>query len=154
MSTSEAQKRWRGPEEGRDAWRPGPRRSVVVPAAMRGIHSTLGYAPAVRIGPVLHCSGQVGRTPDLAVIPDPEEQFRACWANLAAVLDVGGCRFPDVFELVTYHVDMLAHYELFKRVKAELFPFGDMAWTAIGVASLSRPGLLLEIKATALVPGG
>lgn len=128
-----------------------PVRSLVVPAGMEAIHAELGYAPAVRVGSLLLCSGQVGRTADLAVIDDPETQFRACWSHVERVLAAGGCGFADVVELVTYHVDMPVHYGLFKSVKREVFPFRDTAWTAIGVASLSRPGLLLEIKATALV---
>jgi len=124
-------------------------RAVVVPAGMRRIFEEYGYAPGLRVGEFLFIAGQVGRDARLNVIAEPEAQFRACWENLRAVLAEAGGGFADVVDLVTYHVDMHAHDDVFKRVKNALFPRQTCPWTAIGVAALSRPGLLLEIKATA-----
>ena len=129
-------------------------RTIIVPPGMRTIHEDYGYAPAVRVGNMLYCAGQVGRTPDLQVIAEPTLQFEACWANLGMVLAAAGCGFGDVVELVTYHVDLPLHFDAFKAVKNRLFPRGHATWTAIGVSALARPGLLVEIKATALVPEG
>jgi enamine deaminase RidA (YjgF/YER057c/UK114 family) len=44
---------------------------------MQTIVERAGYAPAVKVGQTLYCAGQVGRTADLQVIEDPEEQFIA-----------------------------------------------------------------------------
>ncbi len=125
---------------------------IIVPPTMRKMFELYGYAPAVRIGRLVYCAGQVGRTPDLEVIAEPAAQFEACWRNVETVLAAAGCGFADVVDLVTYHVDMHAHFDLFKEIKNRVFPRGRAAWTAIGVTSLSRPGLLLEIKCTALFP--
>ena len=129
-------------------------RRIVVPLGMERIFEDYGYAPALQVGRTLYCAGQVGRTADLQVIEDPEAQFTACWQNLAIVLAAAGCGFVDVVDLTTYHVDMQRHFDVFKRVKNRIFPRQTCPWTAIGVHALSRPGLLLEIKCTALVPEG
>lgn len=127
-------------------------RKTIVPASMARIFEEYGYAPALQVGRTLYCAGQVGRTEDLRVIEDPEAQFAACWENLRIVLAEAGCAFGDVVDLVTYHVEMQTHFDAFKRVKNRVFPRQTCPWTAIGVQALSRPGLLLEIKCTALVP--
>ena len=125
-------------------------RETIVPDQMREIVSRSGYAPAIKVGATLYCAGQVGRTPQLEIIKDPEMQFEACWENLRVVLAAGGCTFEDVVDMTTYHVDMAHHMETFREVKNRLFPRGGCAWTAIGVAELARPGLLVEIKCVAV----
>ena len=125
-------------------------RQIIVPDGMRLLCEHAGYAPAVKVGKTLYCAGQVGRTPELAVIADPELQFLAAWDNLRIVLEAGGCKFEDVVEMTTYHVDMQRHMPLFRRVKDEVFPRSTCAWTCIGVGELARPGLLVEIKCIAV----
>lgn len=125
-------------------------RQLIIPASMSLLVERAGYVPAVKVGQRLYCAGQVGRTPDLDVIHDPEQQFLAAWENLRLVLAAGGCRFEDVVEMTTYHVDLQRHLPLFRRVKDEVFPRGTCAWTCIGVAELARPGLLAEIKCIAV----
>lgn len=125
-------------------------RQIIVPDGMRLLCEHAGYAPAVKVGKTLYCAGQVGRTPELAVIADPELQFLAAWDNLRIVLEAGGCKFEDVVEMTTYHVDMQRHMPLFRRVKDEVFPRSTCAWTCIGVGELARPGLLVEIKCVAV----
>jgi enamine deaminase RidA (YjgF/YER057c/UK114 family) len=41
----------------------------------------------------------------------------------------------------------------FMRVKAEFIPEDYPAWTAVGVRELVLPGLLIEIRATAVIGG-
>ena len=125
-------------------------RDVIIPATMRNIVERAGYAPAVKVGATLYCSGQVGRTANMEVIHDPETQFVACWENLRMVLEAGGCTFDDVVEMTTYHVDMSRHMPVFRDVKDRLFPRGTSAWTCIGITELAHPGLLVEIKCIAV----
>lgn len=125
-------------------------RQIIVPDSMKLLCEQAGYAPAVKVGKTLYCAGQVGRTPELTVIEDPEQQFLAAWENLRLVLAAGGCDFEDVVEMTTYHVDMQRHMPIFRQVKDEVFPRGTCAWTCIGVAELARPGLLVEIKCIAV----
>lgn len=125
-------------------------RELIVPTAMQGIVERAGYVPAVKVGATVYCAGQVGRTASLEVIADPEAQFIACWENLRVVLEAAGCTFDDVVDMTTYHVHMSAHMPIFREVKNRIFPRGTCAWTAIGVAELAHPGLLVEIKCTAV----
>ncbi|TRX73174.1 RidA family protein [Pseudomonas mangiferae] len=127
-----------------------PTREPIIPASMQTLVARAGYLPAVKVGQTVHCAGQVGRTTELAVIADPEQQFVAAWDNLRIVLAEAGCRFEDVVDLTTYHVDMARHLPVFRAVKDRLFPRGLCAWTCIGVAELAQPGLLVEIKCVAV----
>ncbi|MRT55528.1 RidA family protein [Enterobacteriaceae bacterium RIT693] len=121
-----------------------------MPASMQALAERAGYAPAVVVGNTVYCAGQVGRTPDLQVITDPEAQFIACWENVRIVLAEAGCNFEDVVEMTTYHVEMKQHMDVFRRVKDAVFPRGHCAWTCIGVSELARPGLLVEVKCIAV----
>ena len=125
-------------------------RQIIVPDTMKLLAERAGYAPAVKVGTTLYCAGQVGRTADLQVIENPEEQFLAAWENLRQVLAAGGCSFEDVVEMTTYHIDMNQHMPLFRQVKDSLFPRNTCAWTCIGVSELAKPGLLVEIKCIAV----
>lgn len=125
-------------------------RQIIIPPQMQRIVETAGYAPAVRVGPLLFCSGQVGRDAALRVIEDPEAQFVACWDNLRLLLDAAGFTFADVVDMTTYHVEMSRHMAAFRAVKDRTFPRGTCAWTAIGVSELARPGMLAEIKCVAM----
>jgi enamine deaminase RidA (YjgF/YER057c/UK114 family) len=97
-------------------------RQIIVPDGMKLLCEPAGNAPAVKVGKTLYCAGQVGRTPGLSVIEDPEQQFLAAWENLRLVLAAGGCEFEDVVEMTTYHVDMQRHMPTFRQVKDEVFP--------------------------------
>ena len=125
-------------------------RQIIVPDTMKLLAERAGYAPAVKVGTTLYCAGQVGRTADLQVIEDPEQQFLAAWENLRQVLAAGGCSFEDVVEMTTYHIDMNQHMSLFRQLKDSLFPRNTCAWTCIGVSELAKPGLLVEIKCIAV----
>lgn len=125
-------------------------RELIIPESMKLIPERAGYVPAVKVGDTLFCSGQIGRTPDLVVIEDPEQQFIAAWENLRTVLEAGGCTFEDVVDMTTYHVDLATHMSLFREVKDHYFPRALSAWTCLGVEALAHPALLLEIKCVAV----
>ncbi|MFD4840052.1 RidA family protein [Achromobacter sp. NPDC058515] len=127
-----------------------PDRQILVPDSMKTLADRAGYAPAVKVGSTVYCAGQVGRTPGLEVIADPQAQFVAAWENLRIVLAEAGCTFDDVVDMTTYHVDMSSHMAVFRAVKDRIFPRGTCAWTCIGVSELARPGLLVEIKCIAI----
>jgi enamine deaminase RidA (YjgF/YER057c/UK114 family) len=129
-------------------------REFVIPASMTSLANRAGYVPAVKVGHTIYCAGQVGRTSDLQVIEDPENQFVAAWENLRLVLGEAGCGFDDVVDLTTYHVNMRQHMDVFRTVKDRIFPRQTCPWTCIGVTELAHPGLLVEIKCIAVLSGG
>lgn len=124
-------------------------REPIVPASMQDVVREKGYLPALRAGDFVFVAGQVGRDAALRVIADPREQFSACFENLRIVLAAAGCTLDDLVDVTTYHVDMPAHWDVFRAVKRDWFPAGTAPWTCVGVTALAQAGLFLEVKATA-----
>lgn len=130
-----------------------PRRESVVPQSMRNIHERFRYSPGVKAGPFLYIAGQVGRDGNLNVVEGKEAQFVQAFENVKKVLTSAGVTFDDVVEMVTYHTDM-RDLPLFMQVKDRYFTNLERlpTWTGIGTIALAMPGLLVEIKCTALLP--
>jgi enamine deaminase RidA (YjgF/YER057c/UK114 family) len=123
-------------------------KDVVVPDSQRHFYERLHFAPAVRAGELLLCSGQIGTGPDGQPQADPETQFVAAFEQVAAVLHEAGLAFSDVVELITFHVGM-QHLRVFAGVKNRYLAEPYPAWTAIGVSELAFPGGLAEVRVTA-----
>jgi enamine deaminase RidA (YjgF/YER057c/UK114 family) len=121
---------------------------VVVPASQQAFYDRFHFAPAVRSGGLLLCSGQIGTGPDGRPQADPAEQFGAAFEQVGAVLREAGLDFSDVVELTTFHVGM-QHLRTFAAVKDRYLGEPYPAWTAIGVSELAFPGGLAEVRATA-----
>ncbi len=123
-------------------------KDVVVPASQQHFYDRFHFAPAVRAGELLLCSGQIGAGADGRPPADPETQFVAAFEQLGAVLREAGLDFSDVVELTTFHVGM-QHLQSFAGVKNRYLAEPYPAWTAIGVSELAFPGGLVEVRATA-----
>lgn len=127
-------------------------RRMIIPPGMENIVDRFGYAPGVLVGDMLHISGQVGRDAELNVIADNELQFEQCFINMKKVLDAAGATFNDLIELETWFLRFPADLPLFMQVKARWITGPDYpTWTGFGVSSFSMPGLICEVKATALL---
>ncbi len=126
------------------------KREVIIPKGMESLYEKFHYAPAVRVENTLYIAGQVGRNENLQVIEGAEAQFTQAFENLKKVLTAAGATLEDVVDLVTYHTDM-RDITLFMQVKDRYFTQDYPAWTAIGTSALAMPGLLVEIKATAIL---
>ncbi len=128
-------------------------RELIIPDGMENIYREKRYAPGVRVGDILYVSGMLGRDADLNVIADPEAQFTAVFENTKMVLTACGASFDDVIEFTGYFTHLQRDFPLFQTVK-DRYVTGDLpAQTVIGIAELATPGLLVELKCTALVPG-
>ena len=128
-------------------------RRMIVPAGMENIVERYHYAPGVLVGDTLYVSGQVGRDAQLQVVPDPEAQFVQAFDNVGKVLHAAGVGFEHVVELETWHTYFPGDLPLFMQVKdrylkGPVYP----TWSGFGVASLSMPGLRVEIRVRAIVP--
>ena len=125
------------------------KRRAIVPKGMEFYYDQFHFAPAVRDGKTLYCSGQIGWAgPGHKPPADPKEQFKLAFENLRQVLEAGGAGFEDVVEITTFHVGM-EHINTFGAVKSDYLKEPYPAWTAIGVSALAVPGLYVEIRATA-----
>jgi enamine deaminase RidA (YjgF/YER057c/UK114 family) len=126
-------------------------RRMIIPPGMENIVARFHYAPGVLVGDTLYVSGQVGRDENLNVVADTEAQFDQCFRNVKKVLDAAGFGFADVVELETWFLNFPADLALFMAVKdrwitGPVFP----TWTGFGVASFSMPGIVCEVKVTAV----
>jgi len=124
-------------------------RQLINPPGTEKTYERMKYSQAVRVGDTIWVSGQVGFTKS-GPAEGIEAQSRLALGSLRRVLEAAGATLEDVVELVTYHTEM-ADLAGFSKVKAEFFPSNYPAWTAVGVTALAVPGILLEIKATAVV---
>ena len=102
---------------------------------------------------MLYVSGMLGRDEGLHVIHEPEGQFVRVFENTATVLATAGAAFDNVIEFVGYFTHLQRDFPLFQTVKARYVTGELPAQTVIGVSELSMPGLLIELKCTALIPG-
>jgi len=136
-------------------------REVIIPTGMEILYEKYHYCPGIRIGNTVYVSGQVGRDETLQVVEGIEKQFIQAFENVKKVLLTAGVTFEDVVELVTYHVTspasitaskplMIPHLSLFMEIKDRYFTEKYPTWTKVGVTALSDPGLIVEIKCTAL----
>jgi enamine deaminase RidA (YjgF/YER057c/UK114 family) len=128
-----------------------PKRRVVIPKEMQTFYDQFHFAPAVRAGKYLFCSGQVGSRPDGKLDPDPAAQIADAFENVRRVLEKAGASLEDVVEMTTFHVGFTEHIGVFMQVKDGYLKEPWPAWTAIGVAELAF-GALVEIKVTAILP--
>lgn len=122
---------------------------VVVPKGMEMAYDRFHFAPAVRTGKWLRCSGQLGTDEKFQVIAEPEAQFAQAFENAKSVLAAAKLDFRDVVELTTFHIGLREHLGAFMKVKDRYLEAPYPAWTAIGVVELAVPGALVEIRLTA-----
>lgn len=107
------------------------------------------YSPAVRAGGLVFIAGQVGIRADGTVPESAAEQIDLAFQRLGAILAHEGLRFEDLVELVSYHLRIDEQLPTFRQIKERYITREFPAWTILGVASLARPNLLVEIKAVA-----
>lgn len=115
------------------------------------VFDTFQYSPAVTAGGLVFIAGQIGLRPDGSIPETPKEQIQCAFERLGAILHGLGLDFSDVVELVSYHVDLHAQLSDFRAVKEQYIQGHFPAWTILGIASLARAGLVIEIKAVAAV---
>jgi len=117
----------------------------VIPSSMQKTYDRFHFAPAVKVGDLLLCSGQIGAG------DDPAEQFRSAFGMVREVLQAAGADLDDIVEMTTFHVDMGEHLGTFMGVKDEFISEPYPAWTAIGCTELAMPNGLVEIRVQAHV---
>jgi enamine deaminase RidA (YjgF/YER057c/UK114 family) len=125
-------------------------RRLIVPAGLELLVERYRYAPGVLVGDTLYVSGQVGRDAQLNVLTDKRAQFEQAFRNLGRVLHAADMDFSDIVELETWMLDFQGDLPLLLEVKNRFLGDTVPAWTCFGVAGFSMPGLLLEVKATAV----
>ena len=124
---------------------------IVIPKGMEQQYEQWEIAPGRLAGDTLYCSGQIGFAPDGSLPVDAEGQFSNAFEAVGAILDEAGGSFADVVEVISFHVGLQDHMELFTRVRGRYLDRPFPAETAVGVAQLGIPGAVVEIRATAVL---
>lgn len=119
-----------------------------------GIAPSPAYTHVVTgAGRLVAVSGQIATDAGGAVVGvgDPAAQARQVFGNLGRCLAAAGATFDDVVKM-TWFVTDISLMPLFRTVRAEFI--GDdrlPAASAVQVAALIRPELVLEVEALAVV---
>ncbi|MFF8289906.1 RidA family protein [Streptomyces sp. NPDC016309] len=122
-----------------------------------GVAPGSGYSHVVwGSGRFIAISGQCAFDADGSVVGegDAGAQARQVFRNLRRCLAAAGAGFDDVLKL-TYYVTDVAHLPAVRAARDEVIDTArPPASSAVQVASLVRPELLVEIEAFAVLPEG
>ena len=124
-------------------------KEVVIPSGQEVYYEQYHFAPAIRDGNRLYCSGVIGVGADGKPPADPETQFVCAFEGVKSVLEAAGVGFDQVIEMTTFHVGLQQHLGTFMKVKDRYIAKPYPAWTAIGTTELAFPGGIVEIKVIA-----
>jgi len=117
-----------------------------------------------RAGNLVFVGGQVAVDEDGSVIApgDIEVQTREVYRNIERVLGVAGASLTDIVKITSFLVyegepEGPAFDDFWVRmatVRASFFPGDGPCGTGVIVKSLVYPGLVIEVEAIAVLPGG
>ena len=115
----------------------------------------LGYSQAWKVDAaqsIVFLAGQAPISPEGQLIGegDFEAQTRQVFENLSTVLGQSGASFEAIVKMTVYLTDTTKLLD-YARVKADYIHGAQPASTAIGVASLALPGMMIEVDATAVL---
>jgi len=125
------------------------RKEVVIPQGQEVYYEQFHFAPAIKDGNRLYCSGVIGVGADGKPPADPEAQFVCAFESVSQVLAAAGVSFTQVIEITTFHVGLQQHLTTFMKVKDRYLDKPYPAWTAIGITELAFLGGLGDIKENA-----
>lgn len=115
-----------------------------------GTETAGGYARAVRVGNQIHVSGTTSLDKNgKAVGRDAYEQTREVYRKIIDALSLAGATPRDIVRVTAYITDM-SQSDAFLRAHKEVFAEICPAAALIGVASLIKPDLLVEVEAYAI----
>jgi enamine deaminase RidA (YjgF/YER057c/UK114 family) len=126
---------------------------AIVPPEVQAAADALGMSPGILSGNHIFLTGTTGSGPDGQMPGDPESQFRQAFAKIGYVLHHAGQNMDAVVEMTTYHIGLRAHFDLFDKIRREVFSVPYPAWTAVEVAGIRREGAIVEIRIIAAVDG-
>ncbi|MFB6615232.1 RidA family protein [Streptomyces sp. NPDC056367] len=124
-------------------------------SAPEGVSPGTGYSHVVwGTGRFVAVSGQCAFDEKGEIVGegDPAAQARQVFENLRRCLAAAGAGFDDVVKL-TYFVTDVAHLPAVRAARDAVIPADRLpASSAVQVAALFRPELLLEVEAFAVLP--
>jgi reactive intermediate/imine deaminase len=134
------------------ACEPTPERSmdpVFIPVAG---NTSLPFSAAVRVGDMLHLSGQLGTDSSTRLVPGGiEPETRQTMENIRVVLEANGSSMSRVVKCLVMLADM-AEWSAMNRVYVTFFPDNVPARSAMGANGLAL-GARVEIECIAVASG-
>jgi len=139
---------------------PKARRVSASPARRRTVDpgwawdDRLPLAQGKQIGNTIYISGQVAYDPDGKLVGegDMKAQTRQVFENIQRVLESAGSGLEDIVKITTYITDGSKFMDML-AVRSEIFGNDPPASTAVVVAALAFPALLIEVEAIAIMRG-
>lgn len=125
---------------------------AICPPQVQEAALALGMSPGIVSGDHLFLTGTTGSGPDGTMPTDAEDQFRQAFAKIGHVLRHAGQDMDAVVEMTSYHIGLRAHFDLFDRIRREVFTAPYPAWTAVEVADIRREGAMVEVRIIAQMP--
>ena len=125
--------------------------NVVVPGnpEHRKIFTEWGFAEAVIDGDRVWLSGVVAGLRKGETMADSEAAYDRAFKMLDDVLKRSGSDFDGVVDITTFHTDLPAQFDGFRKVKDRYIRAPFPAWTAIDIDRLVPDNGLVEIKLVA-----
>ncbi|MEM7460397.1 MAG: Rid family hydrolase [Pseudomonadota bacterium] len=128
---------------------------MIVPDSLKARTEQMQFAPAVRAGDMVFCSGVIAALQDGEAATD-EAYFRAtdeAFAEIEMILKEAGGSMADVVDMTGYHVDFEKHITPMFQARAKWMPGPFFScYTLIGITSLFNPLGFVELKARAYIP--
>jgi reactive intermediate/imine deaminase len=127
-----------------------PSSHVAPPAVHASPDGNFPFSPAVRVGPVIYLSGQIGTTsmaPPLLATGGIEAETRQTLENIKAVLAKNDATMDDIVKCTVMMADM-REWAAMNTVYVEYFPKHKPARSAFGTSGLAL-GARVEIECLA-----
>lgn len=128
---------------------------MIVPDSLKERTEQMQFAPAVRAGDMVFCSGVIAALQDGEEATD-EAYFRGAdqaFGEIDMILREAGGSMADVVDITGYHVDFEKHMMPMFQAKAKWMPGPFFScYTLIGISSLFNPLGFVELKARAYIP--
>ena len=111
----------------------------------------LPLAQAQQMGNTIYVSGQVAYSSEGKLVGegDIKAQTRQVYQNIKDILAAASADIKDIIKINTYITDQSKFMDMLE-VRKEIFGDNPPASTAVVVAGLAFPGLLIEVEAVAI----
>ena len=120
-----------------------PERQPIIPP---GVTPSPNLSPGIRVGDMLYVSGHVGTDANGNIAEGAEAQSRQVMANIRAVIEAAGGKMEDVCKITCFLTSM-DDYADYAKVRLETWPANPPASSTVGVSTLVRPELVVEVEA-------
>ena len=125
-----------------------PERQPIIPP---GMAPNPNLSPGIRVGNMLYVSGHVGVDANGNAAEGCEAQSRQVMTNIRGVVEAAGGRMEDVAKITCFLTNM-EDYAAYAKVRLETWPANPPASSTVGVSTLVRPELVVEVEAIVRLP--